>query len=438
MLQWSDVIALQYSNISSLDGRYAHEVIYLSYSRCHVIPAYSIPTMPPSCSFVTGQFAAIAGNVYPQEYEDFLSQLSPINFDIGLISTFSCMMTTNFYDRLLLATIAPIAVLGLLMCTYVVAYIRNRDSELALRRVKHKHLSAALFVAFFVYSSVSYTVFQTFVCDEMDDGNEYLRADYDLTCTTDRHKKYEIYAFSMIFVYPVGIPFVFTYWLARNRGDLVNFGRDDMLQLQPASDLWAAYKPSRYYYEVVECARRITLTGIAVFVLPNSSAQIAVVLLLAVVFLFVSESMSPFEKGVDMGLYRWGNGIILASMYVALLLKVDVSNEKSDTLSAFAAVLIAANICMIMTVAVQSALLVKDWIAAKRARMGIPDVPQAVPVFMLDMGPAGEEEEKFAWSTDIRGYGLPIKRASVVPEPEASPRRPAPLKKQSCFRSSSQ
>ena len=69
--------------------------------------------------------------------------------------------------------------------------------------------------------------------------------------------------------------------------------------------------------------------------------------------------------------------------------------------------------------------------------MGIPDVPQAVPVFVLDMGPAGEEE-KFAWSTDIRGYGLPIKRASVVPEPEASPRRPAPLKKQSCFRSSSQ
>ena len=125
----------------------------------------------------------------------------------------------------------------------------------------------------------------------MDDGNEYLRADYDLTCTTARHKKYEIYAFSMIFVYPVGIPFVFTYWLARNRGGLVNFGRDDMLQLQPASDLWAAYKPSRYYYEVVECARRITLTGIAVFVLPDSSAQIAVVLLLAVVFLFVSESM---------------------------------------------------------------------------------------------------------------------------------------------------
>lgn len=410
----------------------------LSYSSRY--PRLSDPCLAAVCPPAVVQFAAIAGDVYPQEYEDFLSTLSPINFDIGLLSSYSCMMSTTFYDRLLLATIAPIAVLGLLVVTYVIAKFRNRGSELALRRVQHKHLSAALFVAFFVYSSVSYTVFQTFACDRLDDGIRYLRADYDLTCTTDRHQRFRLYAKFMVCVYPVGIPAVFTFWLARNHKDLVKPGRDDMLHLQPASDIWAAYKPSRFYYEVVECARRITLTGIAVFVLPNSPAQIAVVLLLAVVFLFVSESMSPFEKGVDMGLYRWGNGIILASMYVALLLKVDVSNEESDTLSAFAGVLIAANICMILTVFFQSALLVKDWIVAKRrARLGIlAGVPQAFPVFLLDVRTAEEADETApAWSTDARGYNVAVKRASVVPESLGSPRRPAPFRKQNCFRSSS-
>ena len=140
-------------------------------------------------------------------------------------------MAIDFYNRLLLATLAPIAVLGLLVVTYVKAKIRNRASELAVRRVQHKHLSAALFVAFFVYSSVSYTVFQTFVCDKMDDGEEYLRAAYDLTCTTDHHAKF------MVCVYPVSIPAVFTFWLARNRKDLVISGRDDMLHLQPANDI---------------------------------------------------------------------------------------------------------------------------------------------------------------------------------------------------------
>ncbi|CAN0526923.1 unnamed protein product, partial [Scytosiphon promiscuus] len=63
--------------------------------------------------------------------------------------------------------------------------------------------------------------------------------------------------------------------------------------------LWAAYKPSRYYYEVVECGRRIVLTGAAVFVLPNTAEQVAIVLFFAVVFMLVSESLSPFQSKSD-------------------------------------------------------------------------------------------------------------------------------------------
>ncbi|CAN0506315.1 unnamed protein product, partial [Scytosiphon promiscuus] len=100
-----------------------------------------------------------------------------------------------------------------------------------------------------------------------------------------------------------------------------------MGQLEPFSGLWTAYRPSRFYYEVVEYGRRIALTGIAVFVFPGSAAQIAVVLLLAVVFALISESMQPFNTEAEMGLYRWGNGNVLTSMYVVLLRKVDVSGD---------------------------------------------------------------------------------------------------------------
>lgn len=136
--------------------------------------------------------------------------------------------------------------------------------------------------------------------------------------------------------------------------------RERIPALKPFQGIWFAYKPSRYFYELVEFGRRITLTGVAVFVVPGSSAQIAIVLLLAVVFLFISESLSPFRKRIDMGLYRWGNGIILGSMYVALLLKFDVSEEENDTLSAFGNVLIAANVFMVVTVIVQSYFMVKE------------------------------------------------------------------------------
>ncbi|CAM9183364.1 unnamed protein product [Laminaria digitata] len=111
----------------------------------------------------------------------------------------------------------PLVVFVVLADTYAISKKRNGRSELAIRSVRHKHLSAALFVMLFVYSSVSFTVFQTFVCNPLDDGVEYLRADYSLFCWSDEHVAYVTHASVMVSVYPIGIPAPFTWWLGRNR-----------------------------------------------------------------------------------------------------------------------------------------------------------------------------------------------------------------------------
>lgn len=71
-----------------------------------------------------------------------------------------------------------------------------------------------------------------------------------------------------------------------------------------------------------------------VFLVPNSVNQIANVLSVAVVFVIISETMSLFETIVDMRLYRWGNGLVLSSMFIFLLLKANhESIEQSGLLS---------------------------------------------------------------------------------------------------------
>ncbi|CAM9146371.1 unnamed protein product [Hapterophycus canaliculatus] len=302
----------------------ARGVLNRGFGRCYAFSARAFPLTTVKIIVVVWQiitqFGAIAGFVYPDAYQKFLDTLVPVNLDIGFILSYSCLMTTGFYDRLMIATIAPVAVLAALAATFFVARRRNAGSALALRTVRHKHISAAL--------------------------------------------------------------------KAERKG---------MAHLEPLSDLWGAYKPSRYYYEVVECGRRIILTGVAVFVLPDSAAQIAVVLLLAVVFLFVSESLSPFEKRIDMGLYRWGNGVILASMYVALLLKVDISKEGNGTLSAFVGVLVAANIFMVVCVIVQSILLVMEYRSSVRESRD-PLSRSKPSGWLQDAGQEGEEgAESGAW-----------------------------------------
>lgn len=197
------------------------------------------------------KFSDVAGVKYPGAYRQFLAAIDVVNLDLGFILSFACIYRTDFYDRLLMATLGPAIVLAVLGCTYLIALSRNRASEEAIAAVKTRHLSVALFALFLVYATVSHTIFETFVCDTLDGGETYLRADYSLLCTTTIHTGFRIYAGLMVVVYPLGIPCVFGWWLYMHRDDLKRGdNRQNNPRLRPAADLWEPYTRERYYYEV--------------------------------------------------------------------------------------------------------------------------------------------------------------------------------------------
>ncbi|CAN0508488.1 unnamed protein product, partial [Ectocarpus sp. 12 AP-2014] len=45
--------------------------------------------------------------------------------------------------------------------------------------------------------------------------------------------------------------------------------------LVPSMFLWKDFDPDMYYYEVIECGRRILLTGALIFIAPHTAAQAA-------------------------------------------------------------------------------------------------------------------------------------------------------------------
>ncbi|CAM9729174.1 unnamed protein product, partial [Pylaiella littoralis] len=339
------------------------------------LPLTSIKIVVVAWQIIT-QFSSVVNVVYPDVYKRFLAVLNLVNLNLGFTLSISCVVKTNFYGRLVFATISPLVVLGALAATYAVSRSRNRHSLAGMQAAKHKHLSIALFIMLVVYSSVSFNIFQIFVCDTLDDDVKYLRADYSLTCTTDMHTAMMAYAGLMIVVYPIGIPAVFTMWLHSNRNDLLkvklvatgDFHGEAKVpnQLQPMRGLWAPYKPHRYYFEVVECGRRIALTGLAVFIYPGSAAQVALEVVLSAIFIGVSDLLSPFADPWDAWLYRVGAWVIFFTMFVALLLKVDASGEDSEGQEVFAGVLIAAHAGMVTTIVTQAMISVKRGLVAVR------------------------------------------------------------------------
>lgn len=306
----------------------------------------------------------MANITYPSLYEDFLDGLSSIvGLELGTVLSTGCIIDFDFHGRLLFSTLGPFMALGILGVTCSVAIYRNRDSQEAIRRVKQKHVSMALLMTFLVYSSVSSTVFMMFACEDLDDGKNYLRSDYDIECDSRRHRALQVYAAIMIFVYPIGIPALYAFLLLANRGAIKDGHRrkhgELSIYVEVMADLWKPYTPERFYYEVVECARRIALTGITVFIYPNTAAQVAVTLALAFIFFVVSESMAPYASNVDAWMSRVGHIVVFFSMFQALLFKVDVSNERSESQEVFGGVLLAANLCMMAAFIVEALIVTR-------------------------------------------------------------------------------
>ncbi|CAB1101543.1 unnamed protein product [Ectocarpus sp. CCAP 1310/34] len=308
--------------------------------QCHQEEACmgGVETSEYCASGYEGAFSSVVNVVYPDVYEK-----SPVHSEPGKLQLWFhlvglCVVDSNYYGRLLFATIGPLVVLAALALTYAVSRSRNRHSPAGTQTAKHKHLSIALFIMFVVYSWVSFNIFQTFVCETLDDGVEYLRADYSLLCSTDTHTAMK---------------------LVSNRHDLVKVDANggstatakSLGNLQSMRDLWAPYKPRRYYFEVVECGRLIALTGLAGFIYPGSAAQVALEVVFAAFFIGISDALSPFADPLDAWLYRSGAWVIFISI-------------QSQEL--FAKLLISAHVGMVLAIAVQAVLSVKGSLVVMR------------------------------------------------------------------------
>ncbi|CAM9831277.1 unnamed protein product [Scytosiphon promiscuus] len=338
-------------------------------------------------------FPSITGVEFPPSYSRFLSWVGVVNLDVGHIFTASCVLPgVTFYHRLLLTTLTPLVLAIVLVLTYWMAKRRagiGSTGVLAARAAWSRHMAAGLLLTFLVFTSTSTIAFETFACDdEAVEGESYLRADYRLTCYTTKHKWYMVYAGVMILVYPIGIPLLYACILWKNRmalnprvrdttdstsgvsrlpmvrGFAANESAEELEErlemrkrnpdLVPSMFLWKDFGPDMYYYEVIECGRRILLTGALIFIAPNTAAQAAVACMFAFASLLGFELLRPHLDPVDSWLYRLGCVVIFLSNFLALLIKADAAGESSR--SFLGGVMVSINVLLILAVLFASCL----------------------------------------------------------------------------------
>ncbi len=300
------------------------------------------------------KFAAVTSVTYPSLYESFLAYVDVVNLDLAWMMSAGCLVDTDFFVSLLVATLGPLVAAGLVLLSRACSRRRCPASDQAARsKIDRRHASAMFWVSFLVYSSTSSIVFQTFGCDDLDTGESYLRVDHSIRCYTAKHKGFTWYAGAMILVYPLGVPLCYASVLYRARAAIKSGQEAVVGGAVVLRELWEPYQEGAYYYEVVECLRRVVLSGAVVFVLPNTAGQIATSFLLSLFFFVVFMVLSPYRHRSDAWLGTVGHAIVLLSMFTGLLEKVDIDDE-SFSQDAFAAVLVVAHFGMVLFAVAES------------------------------------------------------------------------------------
>ncbi|KAG5179778.1 hypothetical protein JKP88DRAFT_261255 [Tribonema minus] len=306
---------------------------------------------------VLTQYISITGLTLPLQYLEFLRAVDFMSLDMRWLTSPGCAADINFYGRLLIATLAPLAITALIFTPRFYLWIISRRRHAIvpkLRQVVTRDVNAFLVFTFLIFSGVSLTVFQTFGCDELQySGKSYLRADYSLECGDDEglHTRYSIYAAFMIVVYPVGIPVLYASILWRSA-----VKQRDRTQLpsrlaSATSFLWRPYKGRAYFWEPVECLRRLMLAGLLVFIMPGKPGQSAVACLFAFLTGMVYEQIHPHQQGMDKWLYTLGYGILFTSMFTSLLMQGHWVEGGSE--QAIGNLLITLNVLLLVMALVQ-------------------------------------------------------------------------------------
>ncbi|GMH49413.1 hypothetical protein TL16_g00510 [Triparma laevis f. inornata] len=261
--------------------------------------------------------------IVPENFEKVLTAMQFLTFDLFTIVSIRCWtLATNFYHHLLTATIAPV-----FLCMLLAAL------ALAMKKRKNQFLTIALALTYLTFPTVSTTLMKFFPCDEMDDGEKWLRADYSISCKAWDRTSMAIFSVVMVGVYPIGVPALYFYLLAKNKARIKRpiDEREEDDSIIGISFLFESYKPEFWWFELAETTRRLLMTGILSVIEPGSETQLFAGILLSMLACVMTAWCSPYIDRRDNIIAVSMNLQIALITLTALALKRQIEGVGGDT-----------------------------------------------------------------------------------------------------------
>ena len=275
------------------------------------------------------------------------------NIDIFEGLNMDCLLSGfNFYSNFVVTVLYPLVFqLAIALVTW---YRVDQTSDVDERKIKMTQgWKISLFLLFLIYPSVSATVLQMWHCRDID-GTEYLTADYRITCWEGDHLTYAMIAAIAFVVYPLGIPVFFLYELIANRDALYDEEHQDHADVTAKiSFLFRAYKEDAFYWEVVILVQKLLLTGLLIFIKPNTVSQLAAGFTISIVFWVLHVRTMAYVNETESDLQFYSQLSITMTLFGGILLKTNTQDEDPAGLALMSFLLLVINIGVVILFIVQ-------------------------------------------------------------------------------------
>ena len=214
---------------------------------------------------------------------------------------------------------------------------------------------------FVIYTSLCSQIFKGYVCDDFDGGVvSVLRADYSISCHSPEYKSFLNYLYLMTFLYPFGVPIVFFY-LARKHShvigvedtiDLANGKKKDLrvenFKVKHIKFLFKQYKAEYWWWESLECMRKVTITGFMTIIFQGKASQLCFGCGFVLFFLMCYAYFQPYRTPSDNFNMLVGQVVCLALMFCQLMMKVNIPGDDGYDPRSFTIVRLILILCPIL------------------------------------------------------------------------------------------
>ena len=242
---------------------------------------------------------------YPSPYSQFLSFFSFFEMDLFSVAKMDCAVSGGFLGKLIFSTCIPIGISFFLFIGWIVGLKFYSRETRQFKIIENTLINLFIIMTYVLFPSLCATIFSSVVCEEFDDGSSYLRADYSVDCDSSEYSSIFGLALVMILVYPIGIPSMYLVMLWRNREKLdpqkffteMSLGESVVKREKEVNHLkflFDAFLPHYWWTEVMECVRKLLLTGFMVFIYEGSGLQIFASMIVSTFFLVIYAKIEPY------------------------------------------------------------------------------------------------------------------------------------------------